>query len=925
MPKTLFLIDAYAMIYKAYYAFISNPMMNSKGESTSAAFGFVNSLQDIIKKENPSHIAVVFDPPYPTFRNEMSPEYKAQRPPTPEGIKTCLPYIKQILEAWGIHQVVVPRYEADDTIGTLATQAAANGFQIYMVTPDKDYKQLLKGDCIMLYRPKKGAGYDIIKEADFLAETGLDNPKQFIDILALWGDAADNVKGVTGIGEKTAYKLISQYKSMEGIYKNIDKLKGKQKENFINDQETAFLAKDLVTICTEAPVDFVADDFLRKDINEDGLRKIFMQLEFRNLADRIIGKKAPMQFEQGTLFAAFNSNPEPEPKPAIQLKTIKDVPHEYILVDTDEALANLRDELMAQPEFCFDTETTGLSVHGNHLVGMSFAYQDRKAYFIHFDAANDSETRRRLAIIAPVFDTPDIRKIGQNIKFDILVLRGYKVNVRGQLFDTMVAHYLLQPEQRHNMDYLSEVYLEYTPVHIEQLIGEKGKVQKSMSEVDIHDITEYAAEDADITWQLYRKLYAELEKNSMLDMAMKIEMPLIYVLADMEFTGVCIDSKFLSEYSKELNAKSAELESKIYALAGKQFNIASPKQLGDVLFVDIKIAENPTVTKTGAFATGEDELLKYKDKSEIVDHILEYRGLKKLVSTYTDALPQLVSPITGRIHTSFNQTITATGRLSSSNPNIQNIPIRTPEGKRVREAFIPSKTGNLIYAADYSQVELRVMAHMSGDENMISAFQNDEDIHRSTAAKIFGVEPDAVTREQRSHAKSANFGIIYGISAFGLSQDTGLSRSEAKEVIDNYFATYPGIKSFIANTIAECQKNHYVSTMFGHKREIQDRDINSRNFTVRAAAERLAVNTPVQGTAAEIIKIAMVNIFNEFQTRQLKSKLLIQVHDELVFDVFPDEMELVEQIVVSQMENAAQLKVRLKVEGKFAANWLDAH
>lgn len=927
MPKTLFLIDAYAMIYKAYYAFISNPMMNSKGESTSAVFGFVNSLQDILKKENPSHIAVVFDPPYPTFRNDMSPEYKAQRPPTPEGIKTGIPHIKDILDAWGIHRVEVPRYEADDTIGTLAGQAAAQGFAVYMVTPDKDYKQLLKGDSIMLYRPKKGSGYDIITEKDFMEETGLENPGQFIDILALWGDAADNVKGVTGIGEKTAYKLISQYKSMEGIYENIDKLKGKQKENFVNDREVAILAKKLVTIDTNAPIDFVESDFLRKDINEDSLRGLFTELEFKTLADRLIGKKAQQQqldFGAGTLFSGMNAAPAAEPKPASKMKTVKDVPHEYILVETDEQICSLRDQLQGLKEFCFDTETTGLSVHSDLLVGMSFAYEDHKAYFIHFDHNNDAETRRRLSLIAPALENPGISKIGQNIKFDIMVLRHYGVSIRGQIFDTMVAHYLLQPEQKHNMDYLSEVYLEYTPVHIEQLIGEKGKNQKNMGDVEAGLITEYAAEDADVTWQLYGKLRPLLEQNGMLKLAQEIEMPLIYVLADMEYTGVRVDTDFLGQYTSELNAKADEVEQLIYKCAnGKVFNIASPKQLGEVLFDELKISDNPTRTKTGTYATGEDELLKYKD-NEIVGHILEYRGLKKLVSTYTDALPGLVNPDTGRIHTSFNQTVTATGRLSSSNPNIQNIPIRTPEGKRVREAFVPSE-GNIMYAADYSQVELRVMAHMSGDENMISAFQNDEDIHRSTASRIFHVDAADVTREQRSHAKSANFGIIYGISAFGLSQDTGLSRSEAKEVIDSYFATYPGIRQYIDATIAGCRQNHYVSTMFGHRREIMDRDINSANFTVRNAAERLAVNTPVQGTAAEIIKIAMVNIFRVFQERGIRSKLLIQVHDELVFDVVPEEKELVEQIVVAEMENAAQLKVRLKVEGKFADNWLLAH
>ncbi|MCQ2252942.1 MAG: DNA polymerase I [Bacteroidales bacterium] len=925
MSKKIFLIDAYAMIYRAFYSFISNPMMNSKGESTSAVYGFVNSLQDIIKKEAPSHIAVCFDPPFPTFRNILSPEYKAQRPPTPEGIKTSIPYIKQILDAWGIHRVEVPEYEADDTIGTLAKKAEAQGFQVFMVTPDKDYNQLLS-DNVLIYRPKKGAGVDIITAKSFTEENGLEDPKQFIDILALWGDAADNVKGVTGIGEKTSYKLIQQYKSLEGIYDNIDKLKGKQKENFINDRETALLAKKLVTICTEAPVDFVEDDFVQKSINENELRAIFARLEFKTLADRIIGKKAAMDFGQDTLFGSLsNQASNPQPQEVVVFDNVKTVAHEYILVNDMEKLDNLGRQIQELNEFCFDTETTGLTVRDNKLVGLSISWESHKAYYIPFDPANEDEVREKLGRLAPAMQNPAIKKVGQNIKFDILVLKQYGVEVAGDLFDTMVAHYLLQPEQKHNMDYLSEVYLKYTPVHIEQLIGEKGK-QISMSEVPIAQITEYAAEDADVTWQLYLALSKELDEAGMTKLATDIEMPLIYVLADMEYTGVCIDSDFLSQYTMELNeqaiAKKLEIYSYVTEEKYKDFNIASPKQLGEVLFEHLKIDDKPKVTKTGQYSTSEDELMKYKDKHPIINAILDYRGLVKLVSTYTEALPQLVNRNTGRIHTSFNQTVTATGRLSSTNPNIQNIPIRTPEGKKVRAAFVPSK-GNLMFAADYSQVELRVMAHCAGDENMISAFQSGEDIHRSTAARIFGVDSQDITREQRSLAKSANFGIIYGISAFGLSQDTGLSRTEAKAMIDNYFATYPGIRKYIDDTIADCKKNGYVTTMFGHRRNLPD--INSRNFNVQGAAERLAVNTPIQGSAAEIIKIAMINIHREFQQKNLDSKLLIQVHDELVFDVVPGEKDLVEQIVVNQMESAAQLKVHLKVEGKFANNWLDAH
>ncbi len=911
------------MIYRAFYSMISNPMMNSHGESTSAVFGFCNILHDIIKKESPTHIAAVFDPPYPTFRNIMSPEYKAQRPLTPEGIKTSLPYIHEILKAWGIHQVEVPQYEADDTIGTIAKQAAAKGFEVYMVTPDKDYNQLL-GDHVYIYRPRKGAGADIITEKSFCEETGLDSPSQFIDILALWGDAADNVKGVTGVGEKTAYKLVLQYKSVEGIYANISKLKGKQKENFINDREVVTLAKKLVTIVTDAPVEFNEDEFLPGTIDETELRKIFARLEIKALPDRIIGKKTEVQFEAGSLFAPLNDTQQPaQPAPAIEYETIKTVPHDYKIVETDDDLVDLRHKLLELSEFCFDTETTGLQVRNYKIVGMSFSFKAHEAYYVPFDIDNEEDTRRKLEFFRPAFMAESIMKVGQNLKFDIMVLRMYGIEVRGRLFDTMVADYMLHPERKHGMDYLSEVLLGYTPVHIEELIGEKKTAQTTMDKVDIDQIKEYAAEDADITYQLKEKLYAELLENNLMKAADEIEMPLVYVLADMEYNGVCIDTDYLKRYTDELNAEAEAKESEIHKLAGRSFKISSNKVLGEVLFEDLKISENPTRTKTGVYSTGEDELLKYKDRHPIINAILDYRGIKKLVSTYTEALPLLVNPATGRIHTNFNQTVTATGRLSSSNPNIQNIPIRTVEGQKVRAAFVPSKPENFIFAADYSQVELRVMAHLSGDEAMIHAFEQDADFHRSTAARIFGVEPENVTKQQRSLAKSVNFGINYGISAFGLSQDTGLSRAEAKALIDNYFATYSGIRKFMDDTVESCREKGYVTTMFGHRRYLPD--INSRNSTVKAAAERLAVNTVVQGTAAEIIKIAMNNIRTEFLKAGIKSEMLIQVHDELVFDVIPEEQDIVRQIVVTQMENAAHLKVSLKVEGKFAKNWLDAH
>lgn len=923
MPR-LFLIDAYAMIYRAYYSFINRPMTNSRGENTSAILGFVNSINDILKKENPSHIAVVFDPPSLTFRNDLCPSYKAQRPPTPEGIKFALPWIKKIIDLLGIKQVMVDKYEADDIIGTLAKKAEKEGFEVFMVTPDKDYNQLVS-DNIKIYKPKKNnAEIEIIDAKEFCAQTGLKDPLQFIDILALWGDASDNVKGVTGIGEKTAYKLIQDYGSIDNIYENISKLKGKQKENFINDREVVKLARTLVTIVTDAPVDFSADEFAKHEPNEEALKAVFQELEFKNLAERLFGKTtAPQtpQFEQGTLFFDGGIETVAPPEP-IHYETAKTTEHTYHLVNTVEKIKELADNLLKQKEFCFDTETDSLTIHQNRLVGMSFAWEPHVAYYIPFDPKNEAQANEYLEILKPALTSPDILKIGQNIKFDIQVLKNYGIEVCGNLFDTMVAHYMIQPEQRHNMDYLSEVYLKYTPIHIEELIGEKGKNQKSMQDVDIELIKEYAAEDADVTYMLKNALYGELEKTGVLKATLEIEMPLIYVLAEMEYAGVCINTDFLKEYTKTLNNEILDKEQEIYGYAKHEFNISSPKQLGVVLFEELKVDSAPKKTKSGQYATGEEELLKLKDKHEIINAILDYRGLKKLVSTYTEALPELINQATGKIHTSFNQTVTATGRLSSTNPNIQNIPIRTPEGRKIREAFIASE-GNEIYSADYSQVELRVMAHVSGDEKMIEAFAHGEDIHRSTAAKIYGINIDEVSKEQRSNAKSANFGIIYGISAFGLSANTGLSRTDAKTLIDNYFVQYPSIKNYIETTVADARKNGYVETMFHRRRYLPD--LNSRNPVVRAQAERNAVNTTVQGTAADIIKIAMINVYNRFKAEGLKSKLIIQVHDELVFDVYPDEKDRVQQIVTDAMEHAVTLKVSLKAEGNFGKNWLEAH
>ena len=922
--KKLFLIDAYAMIYRAFYSLLNSPMVNSKGESTSAVYGFMNFLLDLKKKENFTHIAVVFDPPYPTFRNKIYPEYKAQRPLTPEGIKTGVPRIKEILDAMGIKRVEVPEYEADDIIGTLAKKARKEGFEVVMVTPDKDYNQLLE-DGITIYKPKKGSDAEIVTKESFCASTGLEDPLQFIDILALWGDAADNVKGIPGIGEKTAYKLISQFKSAENIYQQLNSLKGKQKENFSTHKENFLLAKKLVTIVTDAPTDFSENDFLVKETNEDSLRKIFAELEMKTMADRVLGKKKTLEAEPGSLFFTPSSEPEKkaEEKPVQNYETIKTVQHNYKLVETDEDLVDLRHRLLEVKEFCFDTETTGLETRNLKIVGMSFCMKAHEAFYIPFNTEDEEDTKRRLEFFRPAFMAESIIKIGQNIKFDILVLRNYDIEVKGEIFDTMIADYMLYPDRKHNMDYLSQIYLDYTPVHIEELIGEKKTAQISMDMVDIQSVKEYAAEDADVTYQLKEKLYGELEQNNLLKTAKEIEMPLVYVLADMEFNGVCIDTSLLKDYTKELNEKIQKKEKEIYAFAGKEFNISSSKQLGEVLFNEMKVDEKPRTTKTGQYATGEEELQKIADKHPIISAILDYRGLKKLVSTYTEALPLLINPKTGRIHAKFNQAVTVTGRLSSNNPNLQNIPNRTEEGRKIRSAFVPSSPENFIYSADYSQVELRVMAHFSDDENMLNAFQHNEDIHRSTAALIYGKNPDEVTKEQRSIAKSANFGIIYGISSYGLAQNTGLSRSEAKQLIDYYFVKFPGVKKYIEKTVADCKQNGFVTTMYGHKRYLPD--IHSRNSNVAAAAERNAVNTPIQGTAAEIIKIAMIRIFKKLKEKNFKSKMLIQVHDELVFEVFPDEKEELRQLVETEMENAADLKVKLKVEGNFGKNWAEAH
>ena len=919
--KKLFLIDAYSLIFRAYYAFINNPRINSKGKNTSAIFGFTNSLNEILKKEKPTHIAVVFDPPGGSFRKEIFPDYKAHRSATPEDIIFSVPYIKQIIEGYRIPVIEVENYEADDTIGTLAKMAEKEGFTVYMMTPDKDYGQLVS-DNIMMYKPsRKGQGAEIIGKKEICEYYGIQNPEQVIDILALWGDAADNIPGVPGIGEKTASSLIARFGSVEKLILNINLLKGKQKENLIASKEQLKVSKTLVTIPLDVPVELNEESLRRKDPDKEKLQELFDLLEFRTMSSQIIGTQS-VASEIGAKTTEDNLLPENQDIKSSSFSSIKTIDHSYQLIESDEEIEKLILSLSGQKEFCFDTETTGLDIHGSEMVGIAFSFEKNKAFYVYLP--NDYEkTQNILQKFQDLFLNKSILKIGQNIKFDVQMLKSYDVIVEGPFYDTMIAHYLLQPEQRHNFDFLVQNFLNYRPVEIEELIGPKGKEQKNMRDVDTLIIKEYAGEDADLTLQLKGILEKELEKVGFGDLFKNIEMPLIPVLSNMEFEGVQLNSDFLNNYSKELDKKIKEIELEIYKEAGSEFNIASPKQLGEILFDQMKIIPNPKKTKTGQYATGEQELVKLKHEHVIIDKILQFRTLQKLLSTYVDSLPRIVNPKTNKLHTSFNQTITATGRLSSSNPNLQNIPIRTLEGREIRKAFVASGSDRLILAADYSQIELRLIAAMSEDENMINAFLNGEDIHAATAAKIFNIEISDVNKEMRGQAKSANFGIIYGISSFGLAQNLKISRSDAKSLIDNYFNSYPKVKKYMENQIAFARDHEYVSTLFGRRRYLPD--INSRNAVVKGVAERNAINAPIQGTAADIIKIAMVKIHQKFTQENIKSKMILQVHDELVFDVFENEIEMVKNLVKTEMENACELSVPLTVELGTGANWLEAH
>lgn len=923
----LFLLDAYALIYRSYYAFIRNPRLNSKGMNTSAIFGFVNTLEEILRKEKPSHIAVVFDPPTPTFRNEIFPEYKANREETPEDIRRSVPYIKKIIEAYNIPILEIAGFEADDVVGTTATLAEKQGFITYMMTPDKDFCQLVS-DKILIYKPARSGNEAEVWGPDEVKKNfEVKDPSQVIDILGLWGDASDNVPGAPGIGEVTSKKLISEFGSIENLYKNLEKLKPKVQEILTNNKEKIFLSKNLVTIKRDVPLPVEPADLRPGDMKVQEIKALFEELEFKTLMQRIIPESTPARENavQGMLFGEPQKETKEETTEETgykNLASIETTEHRYHLAGSPEERRGLAGQLEKLRSFCFDTETSGLDAHSSRLVGLSFSFHAHVAWYVPVPE-DMNQAKEILRDFKTLLENPGIQKVGQNIKFDILALKKYDIQVQGPLFDTMLAHYLLQPDLRHNLNYLAEIYLGYSPVTIEELIGKKGKNQLSMRDVDLEAIKEYAAEDADITWQLKEKLEKELKENNLEKLFKEIEMPLVYVLAEMEWAGIKLDSSILDSYAVELNSEAEKIEKEIFNMAGEQFNLQSPKQLGEVLFERMKVISNPSKTKTNQYSTGEDVLEKIADKHPIISKILEYRGLKKLISTYVEALPKLVNTETGKIHTSFNQAIASTGRLSSTNPNLQNIPIREERGREIRKAFISSGENHILLAADYSQIELRLMAHMSKDEAMIQAFLNKEDIHAATAAKIHGIALKDVTRDMRSQAKTANFGIIYGISAFGLSQRLNISREEAKKLIDGYFSSYPAVKTYMDNNIREAREKGFVETIMGRRRTLPD--INSRNAVVRGMAERNAINAPIQGSAADIIKIAMINILKRFEKEKIQSKLVLQVHDELVFDVLQSELENVKQIAREEMENAVSLSVPLTVDLGTGNNWLEAH
>ena len=929
----LFLLDAYALIYRAYYAFIKNPRINSKGFNTSAILGFVNTLEEVLKKENPTHIGVAFDPPGPTFRHEAFEQYKAQREETPEAIRLSVPIIKDIIKAYRIPILEVAGYEADDVIGTLATEAGNQGITTYMMTPDKDYGQLVT-DHVFMYRPKYGdKEFEVMGVEQVKAKFDIQSPAQVIDMPGLMGDSSDNIPGCPGVGEKTAQKLIAEFGSIENLLEHTDQLKGALKTKVETNREMIIFSKFLATIKVDVPIRLDMNSLVREQADEDTLRKIFEELEFRTLMERIFKKEsspaspiAGTLFNQengpvqGNLFEEFTPDHTNEEKKS-NLESLNSLSYDYQLIDTEEKRNEIIKKLLTSEILALDTETTGTDPMDAELVGMSFSITENQAFYVPVPAERE-EAIKIVQEFEPVFKNEKSLKVGQNIKYDMLVLQNYGIEVRGKLFDTMVAHYVLQPELRHNMDYLAEIYLHYQTIHIEELIGPKGKGQKNMRDLSPQEVYLYACEDADVTLKLKNILEQELKKNDAEKLFYEIEMPLVPVLVNIESNGVRLDTEALKQSSEHFTTRLQSIEKEIYTLAEGEFNITSPKQVGEILFDKLKIVEKAKKTKTGQYVTSEEVLESLRNKHDIIGKILEYRGLKKLLSTYIDALPQLINPKTGRIHTSFNQTVTATGRLSSSNPNLQNIPIRDEDGKEIRKAFIPDD-GCSFFSADYSQIELRIMAHLSEDKNMIDAFLSGYDIHAATAAKIYKVDIKEVTADMRRKAKTANFGIIYGISVFGLAERMNVDRKEAKELIDGYFETYPQVKSYMDKSIQVAREHGYVETIFHRKRFLPD--INSRNAVVRGYAERNAINAPIQGSAADIIKVAMARIYERFKAEGLKAKMILQVHDELNFSVPAKEKEIVEQVVIEEMEKAYRMHVPLKADCGWGTNWLEAH
>lgn len=919
----LFLLDAYALIYRSYYAFIKNPRINSKGMNTSAIMGFVNTLNEVLTKEKPTHIAVAFDPSGPTFRHEAYPEYKAQREECPEDIKMSVPIIKELLKAMNISTVEVEGFEADDVIGTLAVKAGKAGVETYMLTPDKDYGQLVREN-VFMFRPRFGnTGYDTMGPKEVTEKFNIPTPLHIIDLLGLMGDASDNIPGCPGVGEKTAVKLINQFGSIESLLAETNQLKGALKKKIEENKEKIVFSKFLATIRTDVPIELNLDSLKVTEPDNVETNRILDELEFKSLKDKIIKKTENKQKTdniQLDLFSVFTPDGQEKEKNA-RFEDHNTILHEYKLIDNENSMHEICDYFMTKEFISLDTETTSTNPLEAELVGLSFSVKEKEAFYVPVPA-NREEAEKIVNIFKQLYENENILKIGQNLKYDLEVLAGYGIHLAGKMFDTMIAHYLIQPELYHNMDYMAEIYLNYKTIHIDELIGPKGKNQKNMRDIPVEEVCEYAAEDADITLRLKNKLEPELKKYGVDDLFHNIEMPLMPVLAEMEMNGVCLDTESLKETSAILTTRMNELEHRIHELAGQSFNIASPKQVGDILFSKMKLVEKPKKTKTGQFITSEEVLQGIKGRHEIVADILEHRGLKKLLGTYVDALPKLRNPRTGKLHTSFNQTVTATGRLSSSDPNLQNIPVRGEDGKEIRKAFIP-EPGCKFFSADYSQIELRVMAHLSNDENMTEAFREGNDIHAATAAKIYKETLDSVTRDQRSKAKRANFGIIYGITIWGLADRLDISRDEARQLIDGYFESFPKVKDYMEQSKETARANGYVETLFKRRRYLPD--INSRNATVRGFAERNAINAPIQGTAADIIKIAMIRIYDRFRREGIRSKMILQVHDELNFSVFPEERERVERIVIEEMQNAFPMNVPLVADCGWGDNWLEAH